>query len=218
MATLEAEDLTKLAVGATIKDERLDTPQVIRELEVIVENSTVRAYAWCGTVGSPMGRIPRLLTALVKRIIGARIYGKHEYRVVDMAADGRVNLQSIDKESDIPDLLPVDIWPGLAGSHSNLEGGASVLVEFINGDRDRPIVTSFAPKGARGFVPSSTVIGPDGTASEAARKGDTVKILLPPQVFNGTIGGSPAAGVVASLTGYTLGTIMTGSPSGVKIG
>jgi hypothetical protein len=42
-------------------------------------------------------------------------------------------------------------------------------------------------------------------------------VLLPPAVFTGVIGGSPASGVITFPAGYTLGSIETASGT-VKIG
>jgi hypothetical protein len=49
-----------------------------------------------------------------------------------------------------------------------------------------------------------------------ARQGDTVTFPLPPFVFNGTVGGLPATGVMICATGQTTGLITVGS-SKVKV-
>jgi hypothetical protein len=56
-----------------------------------------------------------------------------------------------------------------------------------------------------------------GNGQDAARKGDVVEILIPPFAFEGTIGGSPAAGLLTAPLPRTYGTIVTGAP-GVGIG
>jgi hypothetical protein len=124
-----------------------------------------------------------------------------------------VELQAVRQAAGLPDALPATQIPGIAGAWAKLANGAEVLVEFIEGDPSQPIVTGFTPKGGGGFVPERLTLGAtsENEASDAARKGDTVKCLQGPAVFVGTINGLPATGVITPTLPYVLGSITSGS-------
>jgi hypothetical protein len=220
IATLTADSLLEVMPGSRLTDERLTGEQTIRDLELEIGAQRLRATVWLGGNDSTQGgRLGSLLATIAQRATDGQIVGLWRYRVVSMATDGRVNLQAVKRGGAVPDLLTVDQWPGVAGAFAKLALGAIVLVQFVEGDPSQPVITGFTKKGAGGFVPDVLTLGAEseGGASEAARKGDSVKVLLPPAVFSGTIGGVPATGVLTFPTGYTLGTIETGSPK-VKVG
>ncbi|MDF3069179.1 MAG: hypothetical protein K0R38_4780 [Polyangiaceae bacterium] len=212
--TLAADDLTKLSVGAVLT-ERLDEPQTIRELEVVVEGGKLRVKAWCGGTASSAGELADLLKAIVARATDEKLFGKYRYRVVSQV-EGRLNLQATKKRAGLPDAVAVSMWPGVAGTHAVFDLGAGgnqgieVLVEFIEGDRTQPVVTHFVGKDTPGFVPRELVLC--GGHQPVARQGDTVEVLLPPAVFSGTINGAPATGVLTFPLMKTQGVITTGSP------
>lgn len=211
---LQVNDLAAVGVGSRIiKD--LDQPAVIRSFEVEITPQGLRMYAWCGAGrGSNM---LQTLRAIVERTTDKRITWPVRYRVSELDGD-RVDLQIVKKATGVPDALSVPLWPGIAGAHIVSVKGAEVIVQFVNGDRADPIVTGFAGRGSRGAIPQRLVLGAaSGEGQDAARKGDIVDIALPPFAFEGTIGGSPAAGLLTALTPRALGTITTGAP-GVGIG
>lgn len=213
IATLAVDALGDVQIGSTLVDPRLDGPQVVREIEIVAEGPTVRVLAWCGGDGASLARLPRLIRAIARRSTDDQLFGKFRYRVVSMLVD-RAQLQIVNKASGAPDGLLVSEWPGVAGTHAKLTPGSIVLVEFIEGDRAQPIVSNFIGRGAPGFVPDRLTLGADsdGDAQDAARKGDTVDVLLPPMILTGFINGTtPITAVVTSPMAKTLGTITTGS-------
>lgn len=213
VATLAVDDPGAIRIGS-ILTERLDAPQTVREFELSVTAEEMRVHAWCGGSDTGGGRLADLFRSIVERVTDGKLFGKYRYRVVRMNGD-RVEAQAVRKAAGLPDLLPVSMWPGVAGVHAVLTPGAEVLVEFIEGDRTQPIVTHFAGKDGAGFVPTSlTLGGPNG--SPAARQGDNVEVLLPPAIFSGSIGGTPATGVLTFPMTKTLGVITAGS-SKVKV-
>lgn len=208
MVTLAVPDPRSVTIGSVLS-QRLDAPQTVRELELTVQAGDLRIVAWCGGSESGAGLLPELLRSIVERASDGRLWGPWRYRVVSQAGD-RLNLQAVRKAAGLPDVLPVSMWPGIAGAHSEPTPGSEVLVEFVEGDRTMPVVTHFVGKDGQGFQPVRlTIGGPSGT--EAARMGDTVEVLLPPAVFSGTVGGSPATGVLTFTLNKTLGTITSGS-------
>jgi hypothetical protein len=169
LATLAVDETLAVGIGS-ILTERLDGPQTVRDLELRLEDGQLRMTAWCGGSAAEAGRLSGLLQAIARRATDGLLLGKYRYRVVRMAADGRVELQAVRRAAGLPDLQPISMWPGVAGAHAELAPSAEVLVEFIEGDRTQPIITHFAGKDGNGFVPISLSFC--GSAQAAARQGD----------------------------------------------
>ena len=161
------------------------------------------------------GALTQALASAVARLTDQRLHGVYRYRVLRLSVD-RVELQAVRKGAGLPDLLPVSMWPGVAGAHATLALGAEVLVQFVEGDRTMPIVTGFAGRGGQGHVPTLLEICTPGLP--AARQGDAVQVTLPPAAFSGTIGGSPATGTVTWAPPATANGTITGGSAKVKIG
>lgn len=155
LVTLAVDDLRSIGIGSIVTS-RLEEPQTVRELEIVVDD-VVRVKAWCGGDGSPLGRLTRLIESLVARSTDGKIFGCWRYRVSQMSGD-RVELQAVRAAAGLPDILPISMWPGLAGVHAELAQGAEVLVEFVEGDRTMPIITGFVGKGGPGHTPQNTTI------------------------------------------------------------
>lgn len=104
-----------------------------------------------------------------------------EYRLVTKTGN-RVNLQPVLTSSGMPDLQNVKIRPGLAGSKSSLALGCVVLVTFVNGEPNKPQVTSVEDADGGGFLPLTTSIDAQstvnlgGATSPVARLGDVAGI------------------------------------------
>lgn len=162
VATLAMDDIASVAIGSVLSD-GLDAPQTIRDLEFRVNPDSARVLAWCGADGSSSGRFADLLRGIVGKIVGELATGPILYRVSRVTVD-RVELQIVNRRDGLPDLLPVSMWPGVAGVHATLTPGAEVLVEFVDGDRTRPIITHFAGKGGAGFVPVRIDFGESPTS------------------------------------------------------
>lgn len=199
--TLAPDVFPNVQPGVSIRDERWSGDLTVGEVRLELTDQKVILTAWCGD-GS--GQLTRALAAAVEGARPRKVYGKWRYRVVTMAGE-RVNLQAVNRSGEVPDLDNISQVPGLAGCLAKLKPSQEVYVEFLEGDVSLPRVTGFSDDL------ESLRIGADASAANAARQGDTVRVLLPPMVFTGTIAGQPATGVVAALTGSTLGTITTGS-------
>ena len=195
VVTLAVDNLGAVRIGS-ILEERLDVPQTVRELEITVRDE-VRVFAWCGGSELGPGRLAGLLQAITETTTRRRLFGKYRYRVVRMRGD-RVELQAYTSRPGLPDVLPVSMWPGVAGAHAELAAGAGVLVEFIEGDRAQPMVTGFIGKDGQGFVPESLTLC--GSAQRVARQGDLVQSGGPgcSVVFTGA-GAPPNNAVVVGL-------------------
>lgn len=211
--TLQVDDLS-VGVGSIITKD-LDAPVTITSFELEVTPTSMRMRAWTGK--GDASNLARGIRALMRRNAEERITWPCRYRVVEQSGD-RADLQIVRKGTGAPDLLSVPLWPGLGSAHVQCVKGAEVIVQFVDGDRADPIVTGFAGRGATGAVAKRVVLGAaSGNGADAARKGDAVSVPLIPFQFTGTIGGSPASGLMTPIAPYAVGTIMTGAP-GVGIG
>lgn len=211
---LQVNDLAAVGIGSRITKD-LDAPVVIRSFELEATANGLRMRAWCGE-----GRGTNLIASLrriVQRTTDQRITWPVRYRIGAMSGD-RADLQIVKKGSGAPDALSVPLWPGAPSVHFEPATGAEVIVQFVDGDPADPVVMGFAGRGSQGALAKRLILGAaSGNGSDAARKGDVVSLTLPPFNFTGTIGGSPATGLLTAVTPTALGTIVTGAP-GVGIG
>lgn len=156
VAVLEADDLSVFSVGSVLAaEERMPTEQVVRELRIEVNSESARVVAWCGDLDSARGRLARSIEAIVRHILKDKVYGAVRYRVMGTRGD-RVELQAI--SAGYPDVGPVSYAPGVGGTHAELQVGAEVLVEFVEGDPTMPRVTHYAGKDGVGWVPVSLTL------------------------------------------------------------
>lgn len=206
IATLAMDDPGRMSIGAIIT---ADGPQIVRSFEVRVAANEARVMAWCAGSSSGTGYLAGLLRSIVERTTDGALHGHYRYRLVRMSGD-RLELQAVRKVAGLPDLLPISVMPGIAGAHAVLTPGTEVLVAFVEGDRAQPVALAFAGKDGPGFQPAQLFLG-GPTGAPAARQGDIVECQLPPAQFAGTIGGTPATGLITFTPAKALGVITSGS-------
>lgn len=211
IATLAMDAPELMSIGALLD---VDGPQIVRTFEVRVTAGEARVYAWCGGTATGTGYLAGLIRAIVERTTDGALHGHYRYRLVRMSGE-RLELQAVRKVAGLPDLLPISVMPGIAGAHAILTPGTEVLVAFVEGDRGQPVVLAFSGLDGPGFVPVQLVLG-GPTGAPAARQGDIVECQLPPGQFSGTVGGSPASGLITFTPSTALGVITSGS-SKVKV-
>lgn len=203
LVTLPLEDPNLLKVG-TILSERLDSPEVVASFEFHVTSESARAIAWCGQGRSYLADS---FERAVKKISSAKLHGIYSYRVTTMVGV-RVSLKAT--APGLPDLAAVDEWTA-PGIHAQLVPGSEALVQFVNGDRGRPVIVGFSPKGKAGAVPVVLELG--DAASAVARVGDTVTVYFPPVVTGtATIAGTPSPIVLNMANLTSVGIIQSGNP------
>lgn len=174
VVTLHCDDISQIPVGAVLS-EGLDEPKTIRDLEVDITEEQAVIRAWVG--GDEISRGPILdpLRRIVESVIRERRSGAYRYRVIQMSGD-RVELQIVRARTGLPNVLPVSMFPGVAGVHAELEPGAEVLVQFIDEDDAQPVVTHFAGKDGAGWIPASLNIL--GGTKGAARVDDEIEVTF----------------------------------------
>lgn len=85
-------------------------------------------------------------------------HGLYRYQVFQQT-DDKLELQALKKRPGLPDILPVEMFPGVAGAFSNVKNGSTALVMFIDGSPTQPIVVGFAPKSEGNLhYPNATVL------------------------------------------------------------
>lgn len=211
MMALEVTSDVVVLPGTTFTDKRFDGTLTARDVEQTFDTSGSRATVFCST--APVTRLASALENMVREFSGVKYLKAYRYRFISANAS-RVNLQAVTKEPGLPDLLPLSVWPGMAGLSAKLAGGATVLVVFIEGDKSQPVVVGFD-----GTLPqelhldASDVVVLQGGTKPAAGTGDGVQVFFPPAVpVAGTI---TIAGVPSPFVGVL--TIPTPAP-GVIIG
>lgn len=142
--------------GTQVTDTRFGTI-VFRDVEQTFTDSGARGTAWCGDTGA--SRLVGALTAFVRQRAGRALLAKYRYRILSEASDGRLTLQSVERGRGLPDMIPLTVWPGMAGLSATYAQGTECLVEFVAGDPSRPIVTGFQS----GSSPSVMTIDATGT-------------------------------------------------------
>lgn len=74
------------------------------------------------------------------------------YRIVrDLS--GRFSLQAIISVDGLPDSLPVEVWPGVSGTHSEPTLGEEVVVAFVGVDKE-PCIIARSPKDRQAHIPA----------------------------------------------------------------
>jgi hypothetical protein len=155
----------------------------------------------------------------------------HPYRVQQQVGD-RLNLQAVNEDDELrmPEIPNVPKAYGMQGVRERCRPGTIVLVGFHRGNPKAPFVAHYIEpvrRAGEAETPATPLeleldaqdeirVGGAAAVAAATRTGDTVTVLLPPATFVGTIGGSPATGMVIWSPGQTMGNVGPGSAK-VKI-
>lgn len=162
-ATLTADDATNLLPGCSFTDPRLSGAFVIHDVEIVAEGDKLRAFATASKNRDE--ELLSLFGQLQDRHTPNAAYqkGPYRYRVISMASD-RVNCQIVNQKliPALPDLLPIGMAAS-PGIKAQLQPGAIVLVDFIEGDPSMPWITGFSRPDDPGFLPVSVTLDASGT-------------------------------------------------------
>lgn len=139
--------------GTVIEDEIFGTI-VVRDSRCEIGDEGIRTTAFCGTEGN---RVAAAIEAIANAATGTKWSRKHRYRIVQDQGN-MLALQAIRSDIGLPDMVPIDVWHGAPGFVSVMTPGAEVLVEFVDGNPNMPVVTAFEPSGGIGFLPIETAI------------------------------------------------------------
>lgn len=149
--TLAAEDVAGLLPGVSIDGSPGATDV---EYELAGDKLTVRVWAAAG-VSRGLAAIERIVLGLFPEL---RYRGAYEYRVVTQSGE-RLNLQPVRSATGMPDLKGVPVRPGMAGLKCKVLLGSLVVVQFLDVDPSRPVVTGFDAPDAPGWMPLELDLG-----------------------------------------------------------
>jgi hypothetical protein len=172
LAQISVDDLSAISVGSILSKEPLEEELTVRDLTIRISEEGLSLEAWCGGAADQRSRSAQLLAEIARRSTDSVVAGLWRYRVIRMVGE-RVELQAVRQDAGVPDLILISMWPGVAGAHATLEAGAECLVQFIEGDRTRPVITHFAGKDGVGHVPAALALC--GDDFKVARQGDLVQ-------------------------------------------
>jgi len=143
---LAAESIASILPGVVV--DGIEAVDVLHEVAAGGLRSTIWGAGYAG------GQLEDVVIAYVLRVLPWLRYarGPFEYRVVDQAGE-RLTLQPVRVSLGMPDLDRVVMHPGLPGGRADVQLGSRVLVQFIEGDPSRAVVTGFEDAEGGGFVP-----------------------------------------------------------------
>lgn len=213
--TLAIDSISAVGVGSIITA-RLDQPQTIREITFTVDGEGLRALFWSGAAADERySELAQILADIVASQLSKRLYGKYQYRVVQMRTDGRVDVQAVRKIAGLPDQQTIRMCPGVPGTFAELTPGGVVLLEFLEGDPTQPVIAGFIGRDGSGWIPELITIG--GTEGKrAARVDDEVECGGAGTMI--TIG-APASGapvVLGASYPVSFGTAPVATPAKLK--
>lgn len=118
------------------------------------------------------------LREMIAGIVGEEIpklalMGAHSYRVTKVRDDGRCDLEAMKKGP--PATIPnVDHWCGIPGGAGRPVAGSIVVVTFLDGEKNAPMVGAYQPLRADGGKPGEVTI--DGVIVKIGPTANTVRL------------------------------------------
>ena len=106
------------------------------------------------------GRVDSQAYTLHKRYADRYLWGSWRYRV-DRMNGYKIDARPVLTSNGLPELVGVELSPGIAGFDADLPAGLEVLIEFAEGNRSLPRVVSFAGHDQSKWAPTQTVIDGD---------------------------------------------------------
>lgn len=151
----------------------------VRDAEQTFDDSGATGTAWCHE--APVAKLSLMLDALIRSRSGRAHLERYRYRIFAQGPDGRLLLQSADRDAGIPDVLLIEQWPGLPGVDvvsSQVLPGSEVILGFRNGDPTKPFVDAYQA----GTAPPLVVYGAIASCFGAPPPASLPVALAPPIV------------------------------------
>jgi hypothetical protein len=163
---LATETLVGLVPGVSI-----DGSAPASDVEFSIDANRITARVW--SIASGMSRALNALERTVLALFpNLRYRGAFEFRIVTQSGE-RLNLQPVRSAMGMPELPNVPVRAGMAGLKAKHLPGSIVVVQFLDADPSRPIVTGFDEPDAPGWMPLELILGGPG-ALGVARMTDPV--------------------------------------------
>lgn len=211
LITLEIRDPRGVVVGSLL-DEGLDEPQVVRELDLKASAGGLRMQVWTGE--GKYGLADSQAYTVHRRYSDGHLWGSWRYRVMRMS-DDKIDARPVLSTHGLPDLVAVELSPGIPGCDVDVPDGLEVLIEFVEGDRALPRVVAFAGHDQSAWTPTRVTIDADGIelgdgATEYVALSNLVDSVI--SGFRGAITGvtivpgDGGAAIKAAVIGWTPGS------------
>jgi len=157
IVTLEIQRPGGVVIGS-ILDDGLDEQQTVRELDLTASASGLRMQVWTGN--GIYGRVDSQAYVMYRRYADKYLFGSWRYRVDRMNGD-KIDARPVLTSNGLPELVGVELSPGIPGFDGDLPAGLEILVEFIEGNRSLPRVVGFSGHDQASWTPTLTVIDAD---------------------------------------------------------
>lgn len=158
LITIELEDPREIVVGSVLATEGLDEEQTVRELDLMATSGGLDMQVWTGV--ERYGRADSQAYRVHHRYADARLWGSWRYRV-ERQNGFRIDCRPVLTENGLPELVAVELSPGIPGADADLAEGTEVLVEFVEGNRSLPRITAFAGRDQSTWTPTELVLDGD---------------------------------------------------------
>lgn len=135
------------------------------DVEFVLEPTRLMARVWGGA--APLSRRLAALTAIARAAFPRDRYrGAYEFRVINQTGE-RFNLQPVRNAIGFDVLANVPVRPGVAGARNTVTPGELVVVQFLDSDPSRPVITSHDAPDAPGWMPLTIELGGPGALGVA---------------------------------------------------
>lgn len=158
LVTIELEDPREIVVGSVLATEGLDEEQTVRELDLMATSGGLDMQVWTGV--DRYGRADSQAYRVHRRYADARLWGSWRYRVTRQNGFN-LDCRPVLAENGLPELVNVELSPGIPGADADLADGTEVLVEFVEGNRSLPRVVAFAGRDQATWTPTELVLDGD---------------------------------------------------------
>lgn len=164
-------ELAADSLGGLLPGVSIDGSLPATDVEFTLTADRITARVWAASRSSrALSAIERTVLALFPNL---RYRGAFEFRIVTQAGE-RLSLQPVRSATGMPELSNVPVRAGMAGLKAKHMLGSLVIVQFLDADPSRPVVTGFDEPDAPGWMPLELDLGGPG-ALGVARMTDPVQ-------------------------------------------
>lgn len=162
-----------LIPNTTLTDSRFNgASPIVRDVEQVFDAHGSHGTAWCSS--KPVSRLFGALSSLVTEVAGKDFLRGYRYRL-SLYQGNRMALQAVNPTGEVPDVIPLAPWSGVAGATPTLAPSQEVLVtfDFTTPGSPQPINIAYSLDGLPVSVTydasASVSLGPSAPAVKLAQ-------------------------------------------------